>query len=121
MKINKKAISLNIAKYRIKANMTQIELSKSIGLSKGYISTLESNRGHLPSMSALCDIAKELKIDPDMILYENLKFYGNLSENYNLKKELYFLEDSDLKFILSFLRIYIRKRKELKKISRRHQ
>ena len=116
MKINKNAISTNITRYRIMAKMTQKELSKRTGLNASYISDLENKKDKLPSMEALANIATTLNAPIDKLIYENLKYFdSNKQENSTLSKELCFLSESELKLLLSFLKIYSKNKSKLKK------
>lgn len=114
MPLDRKAISNNIAKYRIMANISQIELAKRTGLNKGYISVLESGKGNLPSMEALNKIAVALGVDEDKLLFENLTYFASDCKKDEFDKELYFFTNEELEFVLSFLKIYTKDKEKIK-------
>lgn len=58
-------IGRNVAYYRNKAGLSQQELAKRAGLSRSYISHLESkNVPHKCSLDSLFKICRALKIEP---------------------------------------------------------
>lgn len=62
-------ISKNIKQFRILANITQEKLSKSTGLSRNYVSLLESGKRE-PSISSLNKISKVLGVPISILLLE---------------------------------------------------
>ena len=108
--INKETISFNIVKARILADITQTELMNRTGLSRTYISALENNRGAIPSIEVLCNIADALNVKVDKLLYENLSYFKKQSNNFELEKEINFLSDLELDILLLALRVYIENR-----------
>ena len=64
-----KDLRLNIAKERVKKNMSAYELSLRIGKDKGYISDIESRSN--VSIKTLLDICAVLEIEPKVLFEEN--------------------------------------------------
>ena len=51
-----------VKEYRLKNNLTIVQLSKLSGVSKSTISNIENDIKH-PTFPTLCNIAKALKVD----------------------------------------------------------
>ena len=113
MNIDKTAISNNIAKYRIIANISQKAVADKTGLNRNYISVLESAKGNLPSMKALDDIAAALNTDIDKLLFENLVCFSSENNDDEFNKELQFMTLNELEVILSFVRVYSKYKKKI--------
>ncbi|MCY9737940.1 helix-turn-helix transcriptional regulator [Paenibacillus alvei] len=64
--INKKTLGVAIKKKRKDRKLTQYELSVKIGLSRNYISDLETGR-YMPSVEALASIAWHLNLDLNLL------------------------------------------------------
>lgn len=54
---------------RIKANMSQIELSFAAGLSQNQVSSIESGR-NIPNLVSLLKICRALDINPEVLFSE---------------------------------------------------
>lgn len=56
-----------IRRYRDQAGLSQQELADSLGVSKGFISALESGRS-VPSIDRLLQIADALQVHPSLLI-----------------------------------------------------
>lgn len=65
----KTAVAKNIAKYRIKSNMTQLELAQKINYSDKAVSKWERGES-LPDITALCEISDIFGIPIDALVNE---------------------------------------------------
>ena len=114
MNIDKNIISVNIARYRIKARKSQKEISQITGLNPSYISELENKNNKLPSMDALTKIASALNITVDQLLVENLTCFKDDTKTHGIYNELPFVSEKKLKILLAFLRTYDESKLKLK-------
>ncbi len=58
----KKKVGQAIKKQRLQKKKTQIEVAKSIGISRSYLSDIENGR-YMPSVNTLIKLASYLDID----------------------------------------------------------
>jgi len=62
----------NIANYRKMKRLTQLELAKAIGMSRGHIVAIERGR-RIPRIKTLARIAECLEVELEVLLREGLK------------------------------------------------
>lgn len=65
-------IELKIRQIRLKRKLTQEELSKLSGISRNYISELESN-SKIPTILTLCKLAEVLQVEvTELYIYKKI-------------------------------------------------
>ncbi|QHZ52470.1 helix-turn-helix domain-containing protein [Paenibacillus larvae] len=72
--IDKKKFGAKIKTKRKEIRLTQREVSQLTGLSRNYISDLESGR-YLPSVETLVSLAEPLKLDLNALLMTEIQVY----------------------------------------------
>ncbi|MEV2908461.1 helix-turn-helix transcriptional regulator [Paenibacillus larvae] len=77
--IDKKKFGAAIKTKRKERKMTQQEVSDVTGLSRNYISDLESGR-YLPSVETLISLALPLSLDLNTLLMTEIQVYGSESD-----------------------------------------
>ena len=73
----KEVVGKNIKYYRQKANLTQFELSKLIGVTPSAVGNWEQEL-HCPSSKNLYKLCHVFKISSDKLVFENKKTHVNL-------------------------------------------
>lgn len=58
---------INLKFYRESKNISQVKLAKSLGITQGYISDIESGKKS-PTLRMLCKISNALKVCPRMMI-----------------------------------------------------
>ncbi|WP_300382104.1 helix-turn-helix transcriptional regulator [Clostridium sp.] len=66
----KETIGTKLKRYRLLNNMSQLELSKISGVSRNYISEIESGIYTNISIFYVCNLCKTLKITPNDLIPE---------------------------------------------------
>lgn len=66
----KETIGTKLKRYRLSNNMSQLELSKISGISRNYISEIESGIYTNISIFYVCNLCKALKITPNDLIPE---------------------------------------------------
>ena len=64
-------IGQRLKKYREDKEVSQLELSKNSGISKSYISEIESGKYSNISIGKLCKFCKVLKLTPNDLIPEH--------------------------------------------------
>lgn len=67
MKDDAKKLGENLKKIRIKKNITQSELAKTIGADKSFISNIENGKTN-PTLSTITNLAKTLGVSTNELL-----------------------------------------------------
>ncbi|HII4398332.1 TPA: helix-turn-helix domain-containing protein [Clostridium perfringens] len=81
-----KKINLKIKYYRELKKISQSELAKSTGLSKSYISELESGK-KICSLKTLFNIGESLDVCP-LVLIERFNLLGHQNDTIQNKKKI---------------------------------
>lgn len=112
--INSTSIGERIAFYRKAIDMSAPELAEKCDLTPGYINNLERGIGTIPTIDTLYLISKNLKIDMDRLLEDNLSIYHGIEIESSIDKDIlsafYTLSRQKKECILEILRAYITSR-----------
>ena len=65
-------IGKNLERIRRSKRLSKLELSKSSGVSRSYISEMESNKYSNLSLEVICKLCKALEITPNDLIPEEL-------------------------------------------------
>jgi len=60
-------LGLNLKRIRTKKNISQGDIAKELGVSRGFISTIENGKTN-PTLSTITNIAKALGVSSDELL-----------------------------------------------------
>jgi transcriptional regulator with XRE-family HTH domain len=60
-------LGLNLKKIRTKKNISQGDIARDLGVSRGFISTIENGKTN-PTLSTISKLAKALSISSDELL-----------------------------------------------------
>ena len=67
MKEDAKKLGENLKKIRTKKNITQIEIAKTLGVDRSFVSNIENGKNN-PTLSTITSLAKALGISTNELL-----------------------------------------------------
>jgi len=67
LRASRQTFSVNIRRFRLARNLTQVQLAKALGVDQSRIAELERGKGN-PTMDTLDQVADALEISPAALL-----------------------------------------------------
>ncbi len=67
MNEDSKRLGENLKKIRIKKNITQIEIAKTLGVNRSFVSNIENGKNN-PTLSTIANLAKVLGVSTNELL-----------------------------------------------------
>ena len=71
MNTTEETIGGNVKRYRLLKRLKAVELAKLSGMSKAYLSQIESNSNNNITTCILCDLCRALEITPNDLIPEH--------------------------------------------------
>jgi len=67
MNEDSKKLGVNLKRIRVKSNITQIEIAKTLGVDRSFISNIENGKTN-PTLSTIASLAKVLGVSTNELL-----------------------------------------------------
>ena len=67
MKEDSKKLGENLKRIRIKRNITQLEIAKTLGADRSFVSNIENGKNN-PTLSTITSLARALGVSADELL-----------------------------------------------------